>query len=79
MHEDQKRSAFKAVTWRIIATSTGMVLVFLFTGRLDLMAEFGIGDVVLKLLFYFLHERLWNMLSFGRSIDGKVTPVTQSN
>ena len=78
VHEEHKRSALKAISWRIIATSTGMSLVYFFTGRWELMAGFGIGDVVLKLLFYFLHERVWNMTEYGRSLGGKVTSAMRS-
>jgi predicted transcriptional regulator len=42
------------------------------------MAEFGVGDVVLKLLFYFLHERVWNMLDYGRSLGSKITSAMRS-
>ena len=78
MHEESKRSGLKAISWRIIATSTGMLLVYFFTGQLETMAEFGIGDVVLKLLFYFLHERAWNKTEYGRSLGGKVSSVMRS-
>jgi predicted transcriptional regulator len=78
MHEDKKRSGLKAVSWRIIATSTGMFLVYVFTGRWELTAGFGIADVVLKLLFYFLHERLWNMTQFGRILGGPITAAMRA-
>ncbi len=78
MHEESRRSGLKAISWRIIATSTGMLLVYFFTGQLETMAEFGIGDVVLKLLFYFLHERAWNKTEYGRSLGGKVSSVMRS-
>ena len=78
MREGLKRSGLKAISWRIIATSTGMLLVYFFTGQLETMAEFGIGDVVLKLLFYFLHERAWNKTEYGRSLGGKVSSVMRS-
>jgi len=78
MHEEFKRSWLKAISWRVIATSTGMFLVYYFTGRWEQMAGFGIGDVVLKLLFYFLHERAWNMTEYGRSLGGKVTSAMRS-
>lgn len=78
MHEEFRRSWLKAISWRVIATSTGMLLVYFFTGHWEHMAGFGIGDVVLKLLFYFLHERAWNMTEYGRSLGGKVTSAMRS-
>ena len=72
MHEGKNRSALKAFSWRVIATTTGMSLVYLFTGKMELIAGFGIGDVALKVVFYFIHERLWNRVSFGRTLAGTV-------
>jgi len=66
MCEEHKRSALKAISWRIIATSTTMILVYVLTGQLELTATVGFLDVILKILFYFIHERGWNRIEFGR-------------
>lgn len=70
MYEKHKRSALKAISWRIIATSTTMFLVYVFSGQLELTATVGFFDVVLKMLFYFIHERGWNRIEFGRLLRG---------
>ena len=72
VHEEHKRSALKAISWRIIATSTTMFLVYIFTGQLELTVGVGIGDAVLKMTFYFLHERVWNRIRFGRTLGGTI-------
>ena len=46
-----------------------MALVYGFTGQLELMVGVGILDVILKLIFYFFHERAWSMIRFGRTIQ----------
>jgi len=68
VHEEHKRSVLKTISWRIIATSTTVFLVYIFTGQLELSAGVGVGDFVLKMLFYFLHERVWTKIEFGRSL-----------
>ena len=68
MREEHKRSLLKAVSWRAIATSTTMFLVYVFSGKLELATGIGVGDVVLKMMFYYVHERSWNRSNFGRSI-----------
>ena len=78
LHEEHKRSALKAVSWRIIATSVTMVLVYVFTGKLELSASVGIFDVVFKMALYFFHERAWNTINFGRSIGGTVEYAMRS-
>ena len=69
--ETKYRSLAKAITWRIIATMTTVALVYIFFRRLELAAAVGGIEVLLKLLFNFLHERAWLMIEFGRK---KVDP-----
>ncbi len=66
MVEQKRRSLVKALTWRAIATATTMTLVFLFTGEMSLAVGVGALDIIFKLIFYYVHERAWNKLSWGR-------------
>jgi len=68
IRSDYRRSWMKAVSWRAVATATTMSLVYALTGQLELMLGVGILDLILKLIFYFLHERAWDMIRFGRTI-----------
>lgn len=65
MVELRKRSLVKTMSWRAIATATTVAIVFLFTGELAL--SFGIGalEVVIKMMVYYLHERVWQATSWG--------------
>ena len=65
MAETKKRSLLKTITWRITATLTVMILVFVFTGRIDFMLSIGIFDVIFKAVLYFVHERVWNKITWG--------------
>jgi uncharacterized membrane protein len=67
MNIHRKRSFVKAISWRTIATSTTMALVFLITGELSLAAGVGILDVTFKFILYYGHERLWNLIKWGKS------------
>ena len=62
------RSGAKSVTWRVIATTTTMFIVYFFTGELDLSLGVGVFDVLLKLAFYILHERAWDRVGYGREM-----------
>jgi uncharacterized membrane protein len=64
--DKQWRSLLKTVTWRVIATLTTAGLVYAFTGELKLAAEVGALEVALKLLFYYLHERGWERVTWGK-------------
>ena len=60
------RSIIKAISWRIVATLTTILLVFVFGGNLTLATLVGITELLLKTVIYYLHERVWNLSSFGR-------------
>jgi len=45
-----------------------MSLVYIGTGDIELMAHIGIADVLIKLLFYFVHERAWGRVSWHRAV-----------
>ena len=66
MRTTKSRSMAKAVTWRIIATLTGVLIVLLLTGELEMGAMFAVLDIVLKLMFYYLHERGWDVVKWGK-------------
>ena len=68
IRSDYRRSWLKAISWRAVATATTMSLVYALTGQLELMVGVGLLDLTLKLVFYFLHERAWDTIRFGRTI-----------
>ena len=65
MSESRARSVVKSLTWRATATLTTMVIVFAFTGRLDLAVAVGGIEIVAKLLIFYGHERLWQKVRWG--------------
>ena len=67
-HEDKEvRSVAKTISWRIIATITTMSLVYIFTKKLSLSLGIGVFEVIFKMCFYYLHERFWQKIKWGRS------------
>lgn len=60
------RSMAKAISWRIVATLTTILLVFIYTGDLVISGSVGVLELVLKIIIYYVHERIWNLLGFGR-------------
>jgi adenylylsulfate kinase len=65
MHETKRRSLLKGLTWRVTASITTMLIVFIITSNLALVAGVGLADVTLKVFFYYLHERLWGRVHWG--------------
>ena len=65
MRTYRKRSFVKAISWRAIATFIGFGIVFALTGELQDAAGFAVLDILLKLVFYYMHERGWSMVDWG--------------
>ena len=55
----RKRHAIKAVTWRMVATSTTVLIAWWVTGDLSVGIEVGTVEFFAKLVLYYLHERFW--------------------
>ena len=64
--ETNKRSLVKGVTWRVVATTTTMVIVYVFFGRLDLAIATGLLESVLKIGLFWLHEKAWFKVRWGK-------------
>jgi adenylylsulfate kinase len=64
--ETHTRSIAKAISWRIVATLTTTLLVFIFTGNLVVSGGVGLTEFLSKILIYYVHERVWNASNFGR-------------
>lgn len=68
-----RRHLAKTITWRIIATIITILLAWLFTRDTEIALKFGVAEVVIKMIFYYLHERVWYKYSrFGvKEIENK--------
>ena len=68
--EKPMRSIAKAISWRIVATLTTIVLVVIFSKDWALGTIVGITEFLTKTVIYYVHERVWNVSDFGRKIKG---------
>jgi len=67
MYKDTNaRSIVKTISWRILATVTTVTLVYIFIGDVSIALSVGGIEVFLKMLIYFLHERAWDKIKFGK-------------
>ncbi len=64
--DSPRRSMAKAVSWRIGGLIVTGCVVWIITGELRVAAYIGVADSVIKLGVYYVHERVWNRISFGR-------------
>ncbi len=66
MMETHTRTIIKTVTWRFIAFSATVVAIYLYDKNIKAALTVGISVNLVKMFLYYLHERFWNNVSFGR-------------
>ena len=60
------RSIAKAVSWRTLGTIDTFVLSWIITGQVHLALAIGGVEVFTKMFLYWIHERAWNRILWGR-------------
>ena len=66
MTEKPYRSMVKAVSWRATGTVDTIIISFFITGQAKWALSIGFVELFTKVFLYYVHERVWNKLSFGR-------------
>lgn len=66
MNEHKKRSIAKTVSWRIIASVTTGLIAFFFTQQFLLSVGIGSAEGIIKLIIFYIHERVWNKITWGK-------------
>ena len=56
-----KRSFYKTMTWRVVASLDTALLTWLFSCNIVTGLKVGGMEIVTKLIIYFLHERAWRV------------------
>ena len=64
--ETNTRTVTKGFSWRFFATTTTILIVYVFFGRLDLAIAAGIVETVSKVFLYYVHEKLWQRVRWGK-------------
>ncbi len=62
-----KRSLLKAVSWRFFGCISTIVIIYFYTRDIKEAVKVGVGIDLIKMLLYYLHERFWNKVRFGRA------------
>ena len=61
----QKRHFAKTITWRITATLTTIALAWAISGDPMIGLQVGGWEFFIKMILYYLHERVWYKAKFG--------------
>jgi uncharacterized membrane protein len=66
MKVTKRRSALKAITWRIIGTADTFVISWAITKEPVTAGAIASFEVFTKTILYYFHERGWNKIKWGR-------------
>jgi uncharacterized membrane protein len=69
--ETQARSIVKAVSYRLLGSSVTGLILYAVTGKGTISLLGSVADMVLKIGAYFVHERIWDRIAFGRTSQAK--------
>ena len=66
-----RRHLFKTITWRVIGTTTTIILAYWVWGDSSHSFQIGGTETLTKTILYYFHEKFWYQLSFGLANDRK--------
>lgn len=62
----KKRHIAKTISYRVISTLIGFVIMWAVSGSVKVGAAFGVAELVYKPIQYYIHERIWyRYIKFG--------------
>ena len=64
--ESHARSIAKAVSYRVLGSASTVLILYALSRDIPMSLGAGALDTVVKIVMYFLHERLWARISFGK-------------
>jgi uncharacterized membrane protein len=64
--ETHTRSILKAVSWRTLGTLDTFVISWFLTGKLELAGSIAGLEFITKIAWFYLHERVWAAVAWGR-------------
>jgi uncharacterized membrane protein len=67
------RHIAKSITYRIYSSSITFLISYGITGKASLGLTIGVADFFIKIGTYFIHERVWYRINFGKKyLDKKI-------
>jgi uncharacterized membrane protein len=66
LNDSHWRSVVKTVSWRITGSSATFLIAWIIGGNLAIAGTIALIQIVANTVLYYLHERVWNIVSWGR-------------
>ncbi|MDH7603780.1 MAG: DUF2061 domain-containing protein [Melioribacter sp.] len=72
MHEKSYRSLIKSITYRITGSLYTAIISYFFTGSVRIALSIGGVEIFTKIFIYYLHERIWDKIKFGKETKSDI-------
>lgn len=69
MAEKHYRSLVKGISWRMTGSLDTMIISFLVTGKIKFALTITGVELFTKVFLYYVHERVWLKIPFGKVKD----------
>jgi uncharacterized membrane protein len=72
------RAIVKAITWRFVGSLDTFMLSLILTRKLHYAVSIASGEALTKIVLYYLHERVWYRIGWGRKTDGEPAAAVEA-
>ena len=66
------RHIYKTFSWRFVGTADTIILGWIISGNAFIGLKIGFFEIITKMIFYYLHEKIWYKLKFGLKDNIKI-------
>jgi uncharacterized membrane protein len=67
LNEFLLRTTTKTISYRCVGSSITFIISFIFTGEIVVSAAISVTEFLLKPSLYWIHERVWNNIIWGKT------------
>lgn len=75
MKDTHLRSVMKGISWRVTGTVDTIVISYIITGEVKKALAIGGVEVITKIFLYYVHERIWGRVTWGRQKEEEPKPA----
>jgi len=66
LSDTTNRSVVKTISWRLTGSGATFLISYLVAGDFAMASTIAIVQLISNTLLYFVHERVWNKIDWGR-------------
>lgn len=66
LSESSRRSVAKTISWRVTGSLSTFLISFIVSGDFVVAGSIAMVQITVNTVLYFIHERVWNKIKWGR-------------